>query len=139
MTMAEFREIPPPIEKLMRDRRPTGGVDPRRRPARNNIKVILKDVGYMHEAEPRTFKNTNVTLHRLTKTEGDDYLTIDILIGHEERHKQIIESAIIEETEFGPVAIATRDDLIWMKRFRNSPQDIVDIMALENDKNTKND
>jgi len=33
--------------------------------------------------------------------------------------------------------IASREDLIWMKRFRNSKQDIADIEALENDKDTE--
>ncbi len=40
-------------------------------------------------------------------------------------------------TEYGLTCIANREDLIWMKRFRNSKQDIADIEALENDKNTE--
>ena len=43
----------------------------------------------------------------------------------------------IEETEFGLVCIANREDLIWLKRFRNSKQDLADIEALENDENTE--
>ena len=92
---------------------------------------------YTSEANPWTFKNTNITLHRLTKIEGEDSLTIDLLVGNEGRHKEIIENAIVEETEYGLTCIASREDLIWMKRFRNSKQDIADIEALENDKNTE--
>jgi len=101
------------------------------------FKSILKKMGYMFEAVPWTFKNTNITLHRLTKIEGEDSLTIDLLAGNEERHKEIIKNAVVEETEYGFTCIAGREDLIWMKRFRNSKQDIADIEALENDKDTE--
>lgn len=61
---------------------------------------------------------------------------IDLLVAKEDRHREIIKNAIVEETEYGSVYIACREDLIWMKRFRNSKQDIADIEALENDKNS---
>lgn len=94
-------------------------------------------MGYTLEAKPWTFGNTNITLHRLTKIEGEDSLTIDLLAGNEERHKEIINNAIVEETEYGLTCIASRKDLIWMKRLRNSKQDVADIEALENDQNTE--
>jgi len=99
----------------------------------DNLKFILKKLGYTFEATPWTFKKTNITLHRLTKIEGEDSLTIDLLAGHEERHKEIIENSVVEKTEYGLTCIASREDLIWMKRYRNSKQDIADIEALENE------
>ncbi len=99
------------------------------------FKTVLKTLGYVVEAIPWTFKNTNITLHRLTKFDGEDYLTIDMLVGNEKRHGEIIENAVVEETEYGPVRIASREDLIWLKRFRNSQQDRADIEALKNDEN----
>lgn len=99
----------------------------------DNLKTILKSMGYTFEAQPWTFKNTNITLHRLTKIEDEEGLTIDLLEASEKRHIQIIENSITEETEYGLVHIATREDLIWMKRLRNSKQDIADIEALENE------
>jgi hypothetical protein len=101
----------------------------------DHLKSILKSMDYTFEAQSWTFKKSNITLHRLTKIEGEDSLTIDILEAAEERHIRIIENAITEKTEYGFVNIATREDLIWMKRLRNSKQDIADIEALENDKN----
>jgi len=101
------------------------------------LKSILNKMGYTFEAIPWTFRNTNITLHRLTKIEGEESLTIDLLTGNEEKHREIIKNAIIEETEYGLTCIANREDLIWMKRIRNSKQDIADIEALENDKNSK--
>lgn len=103
----------------------------------DRVKSILKKMGYIFEADTFTFKNTNITLHRLTKIEGEDSLSIDLLEGSEERHRKIITNAVVDLTEYGPVSIANREDLIWLKRFRNSKQDIADIEALENDQNTK--
>lgn len=103
----------------------------------DTLKSVLKKEGYIFEASPWTFRNTNITLHRLTKIEGEDSLTIDLLVGNEERHKDIIKNAIVEETEYGLTCIANREDLIWMKRIRNSKQDMADIEALENDKNSE--
>lgn len=101
----------------------------------DDLKSVLKSMGYIFEAQSWTFKKSNITLHRLTKIEGEDSLSIDILDAAEERHIRIIENAITEITEYGFVNIATREDLIWLKRLRNSKQDIADIEALENDKN----
>ena len=103
----------------------------------DECKSILRGMGYAIEASTWTFQNTNITLHRLTKVEGEDLLSIDLLAGNEQRHKEIIRNAIVEETEYGWVCIADREDLIWMKRLRNSKQDIADIEALENDKDTE--
>ena len=101
----------------------------------DDFKTILKKMGYTIEAPPWTFKNTDATIHRLTKIEKDDSMIIDILVGNEPRHKEIIKNTLVEKTEYGLVCIANPRDLIWMKRLRNSKQDIADIEALENDKN----
>jgi len=100
----------------------------------DNIKSILKGIGYTFEATPWNFRNTDITLYRLTKIERQDSLTVDLLAGNEERYREIIRNAIIEETEYGSVCIVSPKDLIWMKRLRNSKQDIADIEALESDK-----
>jgi len=66
----------------------------------------------------------------LSKIEGRDSMTVDILEGNEKRYQEIIENAVTEETPHGEVRIANRKDLIWMKKIRNSKQDIADIEAL---------
>ncbi|MCP4109012.1 MAG: nucleotidyltransferase family protein [Desulfobacteraceae bacterium] len=71
----------------------------------DKFKSELKTMGYIIEATPWTFKNTNITLHRLTKTEGEDLLTIDLLAGNEEKHKEIIKNSIIEKTDYGLVVL----------------------------------
>jgi hypothetical protein len=73
----------------------------------------------------------------LTKIEQEDSLSIDLLEGNDERHKEIIRNSIVDKTEFGPVCIENRQDLTRLKRFRNSKQDLADIEALENDQKQK--
>ncbi len=97
------------------------------------IRKAFNDIECFESAKPWTFKNTKLTLHRFMKIEGEDYLTVDVLLGHEDKHKDIIRKALNEETEKGYVRFARKEDIIWMKKFRNSEQDQVDIRRLQND------
>lgn len=96
----------------------------------DGLKSLLKSEGYIYESPAWDFKKTPVTLHRLSKIEGRESMTIDILVSNEKKYKDIIEDAVTEQTEFGEVSIVSRRDLIWMKKIRNSKQDIADIEAL---------
>lgn len=58
-------------------------------------------------------------------------MVIDLLIGHEDRHSEIIEQSTLDESPAGKVRLATCEDLIWMKRLRGSKQDEADIEKLE--------
>ena len=98
------------------------------------IKKVLDALGYFETSEPRTFKNANISLHRFMKRDEEDYLVVDVLVGHEERHRRIILYAKEEKSEKGSIKIARKKDLIWLKKIRNSDQDRVDIKRLENDK-----
>jgi len=46
--------------------------------------------------------------------------------------------ALDAESEYGTVRVASVEDLIWMKRKRNSDQDQVDIRMLEKGKSETN-
>ena len=61
-----------------------------------------------------------------------------MLTANEKRSKQIIKNALEAESEQGIVRVATKKDLIWMKKQRDSDQDKVDIKKLEDDKNEEN-
>lgn len=98
------------------------------------IAIIFEKIGYLESAAPWTFKNTNLTLHRFMKIEGEDFLVVDILVGEEEKHKNVVKHSLVEKSEKGVVRIADKNDLIWMKKMRDSDQDKVDIKRLENDK-----
>ena len=104
-----------------------------------SIKQTLEGIGYFESSEPWTFKNTQLTLHRFMKTEGEDYLMVDILCGGEHRHKEIIENSNEEQWTQGSVKIARKEHVIWMKQQRGSDQDRIDIRKLKDDKNRKDD
>jgi len=102
---------------------------------RDTIKKILEDLDYSESAEPWTFRNSQLTLHRYMKIEGEDHLVVDILYGSETQYRKIIERAIIQDSSYGSVRIASRNDLIWLKQRRGSDQDQVDIRKLQNEQN----
>ena len=58
---------------------------------------------------------------------------MDILVGHEKRRKEIIEKALVAESEEGEIKVARKEDLIWLKEQRNSEQDKVDVKKLKNE------
>ena len=95
------------------------------------IATIFEEIGYFESSAPWTFKNTNLTLHRFMKVEGEDFLVVDILVGNEEKHRNVVKNALKEKSEKGIVKIAGKNDLIWMKKMRNSDQDKVDIKRLK--------
>jgi hypothetical protein len=100
----------------------------------------FKTLGYFRSAEPWTFAKTNMTLHRFVKP-GDDQelIIVDLLIGHEADHERIIHDAVSDESYIGTVKIANREDLIRLKRLRNSEQDQLDIKRLLNEQDRKSD
>lgn len=67
------------------------------------------------------------------KTESKDFLIIDILLANTNEHQKVITNSFTAESKIGNIPISTKQDLIWLKSFRNSPQDQVDINKLSND------
>ncbi len=98
------------------------------------IRKIIEDLDYFESSPPWTFENTKLTLHRFMKTMDEDHLLVDILTGNEDRYEEIIDKSVSAESHEGIIRIADKNDIIWMKKLRNSNQDKVDIRKLENDK-----
>ncbi|MBD5780950.1 nucleotidyltransferase [Pelagicoccus sp. NFK12] len=99
---------------------------------------IFQKLGYHKTSEPWSFGSTQLTMHRFGKKSEEDeeeLVVIDLLIGHESRHHEIIDASIIDDSPAGKVRLAQREDLIWMKKLRGSKQDEADIENLE----SKND
>ena len=102
--------------------------------ALEQVTDILKREGYFKSSSPWTFKKSNLALHRFLKVEDKDEMIIDILVAGDERHLKIIADALEAESEgTGTVRVASKSDLIWLKRQRNSKQDQADIENLENE------
>ena len=95
------------------------------------LKTAMDRSGYEETEEPWILTNSTLTLHRFLKIEGQDELMIDILVANTDEHLRIIGDADLAESAAGMVAVATKDDIIWLKRSRNSEQDRVDISELE--------
>ena len=95
------------------------------------LKTGLGKLGYEETAEPWMLPNTTLTLRRFLKVEGQDELMIDLLLANDDEHLRIIRNAVLAESTVGEVPVATRQDIIWMKKSRNSNQDRVDISELE--------
>ena len=51
------------------------------------IKKAFEELGYFESSSPWTFINTKITLYRFMKTENEDSLLVDILIGGEKNTK----------------------------------------------------
>ena len=99
------------------------------------FKKLIETKGYFESTDPWTFQNINITLHRFIKIVNDEHMIIDALIPELDIAKTIIKNAVIAESENGQVRIASKEDIIWLKSFRNSKQDQADIERLKNDKN----
>jgi hypothetical protein len=95
--------------------------------------TCLGDLNYFKSTDPHKFLNVDLILHRFLKTEESDYLIVDILVNNENEFNEIFKNAIKQEWKNGEVKIASKDDLIRLKRFRNSDQDKIDIKKLTTD------
>ncbi|MCD4775999.1 MAG: nucleotidyl transferase AbiEii/AbiGii toxin family protein [Candidatus Aegiribacteria sp.] len=104
----------------------------------DNFADVLLKLDFFVSAVPWAFKNADITLHRFIKIVGEDHLQLDVLAANSERSQQIILKALDAESEYGTVRVASVEDLIWMKRKRNSDQDQVDIRMLEKGKSETN-
>ena len=97
------------------------------------VRMAFDRLGYRETAEPWTFRNTNLTLHRFLKVHGEDEMMVDVLLANSPEHLKVIADAISAPAEAGAVRVATKADLIALKQTRNSDQDRVDIKGLEDD------
>ena len=97
------------------------------------IGEALNAANYFEKAEPWVFHDSHMKLHRFTKFEGEDYLFVNVLIGLDPKHQEIIANAVPTPLGDVLVKVATKPDLIWLKEFRNSKSDRADIEKLRND------
>ncbi len=99
------------------------------------VKDILEKDGYFESASPWTFQSLAIELRRFLKVvHPEDEMLVDILIAKDEEVRRIVQNAVEAESEEGRVMLADKEDLIWLKRLRDSKQDQADIERLEGDK-----
>ena len=97
-----------------------------------NIRAAMHKLGYLIEATPWTFQNTKLTVHRFSRFEAEEHMIVDVMVSDEERYAKIVNRAVVAQTAAGQIRFAEKEDLIWLKKFRNSKQDQADIDAIEN-------
>jgi hypothetical protein len=85
--------------------------------------------GFVYEALPMHFSD-GVEVRRVTKIEGGENLTLDLLLVNPQR-EPVWSSRSALPTEKGPVRVVSRDMLIRMKVAANRPQDLADVQRLQ--------
>ena len=102
----------------------------------NEIRSVVKKLGYLLEAEPMNSSNGKVRIHRFTKIdkESGDYIPLDLLIlSNDLMH--IWEKRERLPFENGFVKVLNKEALIELKLLRNSFQDKQDIQQLKGELN----
>lgn len=95
------------------------------------VSDLLIQAGYFASTRPWAFTNSHLTLHRFLKAQGSDSMLVDILVAGDDQCEAVIRDAMVAESpKTGPVRVADKDGLIFLKRKRNSKQDQADIERL---------
>lgn len=96
-----------------------------------NLADALARLGCFESARPRRFQKTPIVLRRFVKVRGEDFVPVDILVGKAARIDAIVERATAQRWLRGTVRVATKGDIIRLKRGRGSDQDKDDIKRLK--------
>ena len=91
----------------------------------------LIGLGYFESAKAWKFKNTPIVLRRFIKTQGEEFIPVDILVGRTKRIDSMVDRAVDQTWSRGKVRVATKEDIIKLKKGRGSDQDKVDIRKLK--------
>ncbi len=96
------------------------------------VQIITRGLGYIIKAEPKTFAQGAIEVHRVSKVdpEGEDLLSMDFLFVTPEI-EQIWENRQKVEWEEGKLWVVSREGLIRLKSLRGSGQDLDDIQKLK--------
>lgn len=97
----------------------------------DKIKQILFDLDFKEASLSWIYQKTQIELFRFVKIEDEDYLPIDILVGREDWHSEVVLNAKKVKSINGHVKVITKENLIRMKAIRNSDQDRIDIKNLK--------
>jgi hypothetical protein len=92
---------------------------------------VMATLGYFESAKPWRFSNAPIVLRRFVKTQGEEFLPVDFLVGQTKRIDAIVDNAVNQLWSRGTVRVAKKDDIIKLKKGRGSDQDKVDIRKLK--------
>lgn len=97
--------------------------------------AVLDSLGYRDLAgsRPMVFAGGRVTIHRLTKLAGEDFMVLDLLLASDPDLRDILVRRVASGDEEHRLWLAPVDGLRYLKRIRGSPQDLADLAALGED------
>jgi hypothetical protein len=88
-------------------------------------------LGYFESTKAWKFRDAPIVLHRFVKTEGEEFIPVDILVGKTKRIDAMVDNAVNQPWSKGEIRVATKADMIKLKKGRGSDQDKVDIKRLK--------
>lgn len=98
------------------------------------LTAVLADHGYTSFTKPWPLGHSGLVLHRFLKPGSGSEMILDILEAQDPPLQAMIENALTAEGPEGRVKVARSEDLITLKRMRNSIQDQADITRLTDEK-----
>ena len=99
-----------------------------------NLTKTLGFIGYKSFTTSWKLAGSDFTLHRFLKHSSENEMILDILEGSTGRISDIIGRSLTAVGDQGDIRVACKEDLIQLKRLRNSLQDQADIEKLSNEK-----
>jgi hypothetical protein len=97
----------------------------------DSVSAILLKQGFIESAPGWDFHETGLSLYRFMKIQGEDHFQVDVLVSEDSQYETVIQNAIEAESEYGKAYVATKDDLVRLKKIRGSNQDKADIEKLK--------
>lgn len=91
----------------------------------------MTSLGYFESAKAWKFTNAPIVLRRFVRTHGEEFIPVDILVGKTKRIDSMVDNAVNQPWSEGKVRVATKEDIITLKKGRGSDQDKVDIRKLK--------
>lgn len=93
--------------------------------------AIVASLGFEESASAWEFNSAKILLYRYAKVQQDDVLLLDVLVPQEELWQSPLLRSLKVSDGAQILRLVSKQDLIALKRLRNSEQDQVDIANLE--------
>jgi hypothetical protein len=99
---------------------------------RDQVQALTRELGYIIEAEPMTFAEGAIEIHRVSKKDVETgyWLSLDFLLVTPAIEK-VWDGRKKAEWEEGKLWVVSREGLIHLKSLRGSGQDLDDIQKLK--------
>ncbi len=97
----------------------------------DKLKEALLKISYEETAQQWSFLKSGANIHRFIRIIGERTMQLDVLVGYDTLHENVLANARKVKSNHGVVRIADIADIVRLKSFRSSDQDIVDISQLK--------